>query len=131
MPKKSKDRLRDPAFLLTRHGHATYPLTFCTLLFRFEDCAFPPVRTEDFASDLGRRSSGFTSKSEYVGALLDVLKMHKNLCLSRHFQQLDKESLFDTFRFLLFNVYSFVERNLINVSLLEGRTTAQASSLLQ
>ena len=38
------------------------------------------------------------SKAEYVGALLDVLKMRKNLCLSRHFQQLDKESLFDTFR---------------------------------
>ena len=44
---------------------------------------------------------GFPSKPEYVGALLDVLKMHKNLCLSRHFQQLDKESLFDTFRLVL------------------------------
>ena len=67
--------------------------------YRFEDCAFPPVRAEEFASDLRRRrSDGFASKAEYVGALLDVLKMRKNLCLSRHFQQLDKESLFDTFR---------------------------------
>ena len=71
--------------------------------FRFEECAFPPVRPEaDSASSHTAMSDfGFPSKPEYVGALLDVLKMHKNLCLSRHFQQLDKESLFDTFRLVL------------------------------
>ena len=84
------------------HGYTPpYAISICSvLIYRFEDCAFPPIRTEDFASDLGlrRHSDGFSSKAEYVGALLDVLKMRKNLCLSRHFQQLDKESLFDTFR---------------------------------
>ena len=85
-------------------------------MFRFEEGAFPPVRTEDFASDLGRRYSGFASKAEYVGALLDVLKMHKNLCLSRHFQQLDKESLFDTFRYVLFTGWGISSRTWVGLT---------------
>ncbi len=34
------------------------------------------------------------SKEEYVGILIDMLKMRKNICVSRHFQNLNKGSLF-------------------------------------
>ncbi len=33
---------------------------------------------------------------EYVGTLRDILKMQKNVCISRHFQHLDKGTLFRT-----------------------------------
>ena len=36
------------------------------------------------------------SKEEFVGIISDILKLRKNVCLSRHFQNLNKASLFST-----------------------------------
>ena len=35
------------------------------------------------------------SKMEFVGIILDVLKLRKNICVCRHFQNLNKSSLFN------------------------------------
>ena len=35
------------------------------------------------------------SKMEFVGIIIDVLKLRKNICVCRHFQNLNKSSLFN------------------------------------
>lgn len=40
------------------------------------------------------RVSRRISKEEYVGIIIDILKLRKNVCLCRHFQTLNKYSLF-------------------------------------
>lgn len=54
--------------------------------------------TEDDESKLNKR----VSKEDYVGVILDVLKMRKNVCICRHFQNLDKGSLFSPDRASIF-----------------------------
>ena len=42
------------------------------------------------------------SKEEYVGIIVDILKLRKNVCLCRHFQSLNKDSLFNIDRTSIF-----------------------------
>ena len=42
------------------------------------------------------------SKEEFVGIISDILKLRKNVCLSRHFQNLNKASLFSTDKSTIF-----------------------------
>ena len=46
------------------------------------------------------------SKLEYVGIIIDVLKLRKNICISRHFQGLNKSSLFRPDRASIFGTKS-------------------------
>ena len=43
------------------------------------------------------------SKEEYVGIIVDILKLRKNVCLCRHFQSLNKDSLFSLERKSVFD----------------------------
>ena len=43
------------------------------------------------------------SKEEYVGIIVDILKLRKNVCLCRHFQSLNKNSLFSLERKSVFD----------------------------
>ena len=42
------------------------------------------------------------SKEEFVGIIIDILKLRKNVCLCRHFQTLNKDSLFKPGRASIF-----------------------------
>ena len=50
-----------------------------------------------------RKSLERISKEEYVGIIVDILKLRKNVCLCRHFQSLNKDSLFSLERKSVFD----------------------------
>ena len=76
---------------------------------------FPPVR----ARGSGGRPSGRFSKSDYVGTICDVLKMQKNVLLSRHFQQLNKSHLFRSERQSIFGTWAKKTKRFLDVWLVD------------
>ena len=61
---------------------------FATNLF---EGVFPPLN--QLGVDQNGKSIRMT-KEDYVGTIIDLLKMEKNVCLTRHFQKLDKGQVF-------------------------------------
>ncbi|XP_059082779.1 solute carrier family 12 member 9-like [Tigriopus californicus] len=63
---------------------------------------FPELKRKPTQTHEDTRPQEKMNKSEYVGIICDVLKMQKNICLSRHFSLLDKGTLFRTDRQSIF-----------------------------
>ena len=93
---------------------------------RFEG-VFPPL-----SSKADPNSRKF-SKAEYVGVICDLLKMQKNVCLSRHFQQLNKCHLFRPERESIFGTWAKKPKRFLDVWLVDfiygGNVAADTTSL--
>ena len=62
-----------------------------------------PEDSKDPQNETQTSSKKRISKEEYVGIIVDILKLRKNVCLCRHFQSLNKDSLFSLERKSVFD----------------------------
>ena len=62
-----------------------------------------PEDSKDPENETQTSSKRRISKEEYVGIIVDILKLRKNVCLCRHFQSLNKDSLFSLERKSVFD----------------------------
>ena len=70
---------------------------------------FPPARVND-DNYIMSMAPKRVNKKEYVGIVCDLLKMQKNVCLSRHFQLLNKDTMFQSGKKSIFGKQSMKRR---------------------